>query len=167
MEATRKLAVGMVTVMGTALPVMLLFALGAHAQTDGRPETPYFTGTNPPSGSNDNYPRFLGVAPADTIVTLHNTSDCTGQHVGIGTPDEFANPGIVVRVPDNSTTTLWVHVNQDNVAGRQSHCSVTPITYVERTSRAAALKKCKQKFRGKAKAKKRKQCIKKAKKRPI
>ena len=167
MQVKRKLAVGMVTVMGTVLSAMLLFVLGAQAQTDGRPETPYFTGTNPPSGSNNNHPRFYGVAQPGTVVTLHNTPDCTGEHVGTGTPEEFANPGIVVSVPDNSTTTLWVHVNEGNLAGRQSHCSATSMTYVETTPRAAAIKKCNKKFKGKAKAKKRKKCIKKAKKLPV
>lgn len=168
MQLERKLVVGMVTVMGALLSATLIFAPGAAAQTSGsRPETPFFTGTNPPSGSNDNHPRFLGFAQAGTIVTLHDTPDCTGEHVGTGTPDEFANPGIVVSVPDNSTTTLWVHVNEGTFAGRQSLCSVTPITYVETTPRRAAIKECKKKFPGKKKAKKRKKCIKRAKKLPI
>lgn len=168
MQLKRKLVVGMVTVMGMVLPATLMFAPGAAAQTSGLgPETPFFTGTNPPSGSNDNYPRFLGVAQAGTIVTLHDTPDCTGQHVGIGTPDEFANPGIVVWVPDNSTTTLWVHVNEGTLGGTESLCSATPITYVEATPRRAAIKECRKKFPGKKKAKKRKKCIKRAKKLPI
>jgi hypothetical protein len=153
--------------MGVVLPAVLLSAQGADAQTDGRPETPYFTGTNPPSGSNNNHPRFYGVAQAGTIVTLHNTPDCTGEHVGVATPEVFGNPGILVSVPDNSTTTLWVHVNQTDLGGRQSHCSPTPITYVERTPRAAAIKKCKKKHKGKAQKKKRKKCIKKAEKYPV
>jgi hypothetical protein len=167
MQVKGKLGVGMVTVMGTALLAMLWFVLGAQAQTDGRPETPYFTGTNPPSGSNSNHPLFYGVAQPGTVVTLHNTPDCTGEHVGMGTPEEFANPGIAVSVPDNSTTTLWVHVNEGNLAGRQSHCSTTSMTYVEQTPRAApiTIKKCKRKHpKG---SKKRKKCIKRAKKLPV
>jgi hypothetical protein len=158
MQVKRKLAV----VTGTALLALLLLVLGAHAQTGERPETPFFTGTNPPSGSNNNHPRFFGVAQPGTVVTLHNTPDCTGHHVGVGTPEEFANPGIAVEVADNSTTTLWVHVNEATLGGRQSHCSPTPIAYVEKTPLRAAIKKCKKKF---PKGPKRRKCIKKAKKR--
>jgi hypothetical protein len=152
-------------VVGAVLLAIVLFPLAGQAQTGDRPETPSFTGTNPASGSNNNYPHFLGVAQPGTVVTLHNAPDCTGDHVGSGTPEEFANPGIVVHVPDNSTTTLWVHVNAGTLAGRQSHCSPTPITYVEKTPLRAAIKKCKKKFpKG---SKKRKKCIKKAKKRAM
>src|SRR5262249_42530730 len=147
----------------TTLLALLFAALGAQAQTGDRPETPYFTGTNPPSGANDNHPRFFGVAQPGTVLTLHNTPDCTGEHVASGTPEEFASPGIEVDVPDNSTTTLWVHVNAGGLAGRQSHCSAASITYVEKTPLSAAIKKCKKKHpKG---SKKRKRCIKKAKNR--
>ena len=161
MQVKRKLAV----VIGMVF-LGLLFALGAHAQTGERPETPFFTGTNPPSGSNNNHPRFYGVAQPGTVVTLHDTPDCTGEHVGTGTPEEFANPGIAVEVPDNSTTTLWVHVNAGNLGGRQSHCSAASITYVEKTPLAAAIKKCKKKAKKKHWTKKRlKKCKRKATKR--
>ena len=151
----------LVVVIFAMFGALLFLALGAHAQTGDRPETPFFTGTNPPSESNNNHPRFYGVAQPGTVVTLHDTPDCTGEHLGIGTPEEFANPGIVVEVPDNSTTTLWVHVNEGGLAGRQSHCSAASITYVEKTPRVAAIKKCNRKHpKG---SKKRKRCIKKAK----
>jgi hypothetical protein len=49
-----------------------------------------------------------------------------------------------------------------------SSCNPPPSTTSAPTGqRAAAIKKCKKKFRGKAKAKKRKKCIKKAKKLPV
>ena len=153
---------GKAAVVTGMLLLSFLFALGARAQTGERPETPWFTGTNPASGSNNNFPHFLGVAQPGTVVTLHDTPDCTGDHVGSGTPEEFANPGIVVHVPDDSTTTLWVHVNQTNLGGRQSLCSPTPMTYVEKTPLRSVIKKCRKKF---PKGPKRRKCVKKAKKR--
>jgi hypothetical protein len=93
------------------------------------PPAPTITGTNPPSGSNENNPLVLGSAEPLSLVTLYPSDDCSGTQAGAEIAEEFASPGIIVSVPDNSTTTFSATATND--AGT-STCS-PPLTYSEVT----------------------------------
>jgi hypothetical protein len=93
------------------------------------PPAPIITGTNPPSGSNENSPLVLGSAEPFALVTLYPSDDCSGTQAGAEIAEEFAAPGIIVSVPDNSTTTFSATATND--AGT-STCS-SPLTYSEVT----------------------------------
>jgi hypothetical protein len=138
------------------------------------PPAPIITGTNPPSGSNENNPLVIGTAEPFSLVHVYATDDCTGTEVGAETAGEFASPGILVSVLDNSTTTF--SANAVNDAGT-SNCSA-PFTYTEVTppptqpplvtpqpppvSPAPVVRNCKKGF-VKKKVKGKKKCVKKKK----
>jgi len=119
------------------------------------PPAPTITGTDPPSGSNENNPLLLGTAAPFSLVHVFPSSDCSGTETGAETAEEFASPGITVSVPDNSATTFSAFAVND--AGT-SDCS-GPFTYTEVTpppvvapqplpsAPPAAKKKCKKKKR--------------------
>lgn len=94
------------------------------------PLAPTITGTDPPSGSNQNNPLVIGSAEPFSFVHVFASSDCTGPEAGAEVAEEFASPGIVVSVPDDTTTTF--SANAVNDAGT-SLCSA-PITYTEVTT---------------------------------
>jgi Ca2+-binding RTX toxin-like protein len=90
---------------------------------------PAFTGTSPASPADDNSPEVLGTAPADTTVRLYSIPGCPATSlVAQGTAADFADPGISVSVPNNSTTTLYAIARSSTSA---SECSSSSITYVE------------------------------------
>jgi glucose/arabinose dehydrogenase len=131
----------------------------------GSPVVPSLSGTNPPSGANENTPRISGTAQFASSVNLYTDPDCLTP-VATGTSDEFEAAGIPVQVPDNSSTSLYA---ADSVAGISSGCSSQPLTYVEQSPAGAVAKgfnlraakrRCRKKFEGKARAR----CIKRAKK---
>jgi hypothetical protein len=143
---------------------------GRNYIEDSTAQTPSFTGTNPPSGSDNNNPRFFGIAESGSTVWLHDNPGCTGASLGSGTAAQFANPGIAVTVADNSTTTLYAHITDR--AGNDSACSL-PFTYAEVTATASppepppdqgtagtTKKKCKKGFKRNKKGK----CVRKKKK---
>ena len=129
------------------------------------PNAPSLTGSNPPSGSNENSPHILGTADPLTTVTLYANGSCTPPSVGTGTPVALAAPGFPVSVADNSSTTFSATASN---AGGPSACSTSNYVYTEATPtpttstapapapapkkkckkrkhRAAAAKKCKRK----------------------
>lgn len=129
------------------------------------PPAPTITGTDPPSGSNENNPLLVGSAPPFSFVHVFASPDCTGPEAGAGVAEEFASPGIGVSVPDNSTTTF--SANAENDVGT-SGCS-DPFDYTEVTPPPPTLpaggapaqpvapkKKCKKKKRRAATAAKKK-----------
>ncbi|MGC1852489.1 MAG: Ig-like domain-containing protein, partial [Solirubrobacterales bacterium] len=67
--------------------------------------TPELTVTAPVSPANENNPRIFGTAPANTTVRLYTSADCAGSPVATASAAELA-AGIVVPVPDDSTTTF-------------------------------------------------------------
>ena len=94
------------------------------------PPAPQLSSTDPLSPANDNTPQIIGTAPADTTVKLYTSVDCSGSPVATGSAIQL-EAGIVVSVPDNSTTSVRATATTalDNVSG----CS-EPIAYVEDSS---------------------------------
>jgi hypothetical protein len=93
------------------------------------PPAPTITGSDPPSGFNENNPLLIGSAAPFSFVHVFASSDCTGPEAGAEVAEEFATPGIGVSVPDNSTTTF--SANAVNDVGT-SDCSA-PFAYTEVT----------------------------------
>jgi hypothetical protein len=93
------------------------------------PPAPTITATDPPSGSNENNPLVIGSAEPFSFVNVYASADCSGSRAGGEVADEFASPGIIVTVPDDSTTSLTATAT--NGAG-PSICSA-PFTYAEVT----------------------------------
>jgi hypothetical protein len=91
------------------------------------PPPPTITGTDPPSGSNDNNPLVIGTAEPLSTVKVYKSSDCSGPEAGAEVAEEFASPGIIVSVPDDSTTTLTATAANGTTT---SACSA-PFTYTE------------------------------------
>jgi hypothetical protein len=138
------------------------------------PPPPTITGTDPPSGSNENNPLVIGTAEPFSTVTIYESSDCSGPEAGAEVAEEFASPGISVTVPDNSTTTFTARATNDINDGP---CSA-PFTYTEVTppptgpplgplpqpqpsSPGPAKRKCKKKKHRPASVAKKKKCRKK------
>jgi hypothetical protein len=61
-------------------------------------------------------------------VTLYADSSCRSTPLGTGTAEEFANPGILITVPPNTSTTLFATAT--DAAGNTSPCSEVGTTYV-------------------------------------
>jgi hypothetical protein len=141
------------------------------------PPAPSITSSDPPSGSNENNPLLIGTAEPLSFVHVFASPDCTGPEAGAELAEEFASPGIIVSVPDDSTTTF--SANAVNDAGT-STCSapftyrevttppsqpppaVTPPQPLPQTPATTPKKKCKKGF-VKKKVKGKKKCVKKKK----
>jgi hypothetical protein len=140
------------------------------------PPPPTITGTDPPSGSNENNPLVMGTAEPLSTVRVYESPDCSGPEAGAEVAEEFASPGIIVSVPDDSTTTLTATATNGTST---SSCSA-PFTYTEVTtqpspppegmpqpqpqpSSPAPKKKCKKKKHRPASVAKKKKCKKKRK----
>lgn len=93
------------------------------------PSAPTITGSDPASPANYNTPRIIGNAPTGTTVTVYTNPSCTSAVAGTGTAAAYATPGILVTVPDNSSTTFYSTAT--DAAGNASPCSSTAVTYVE------------------------------------
>lgn len=102
-----------------------------YLQVDSPPAAPSFTGVDPPSSSNDNFPNLTGEAmPAQATVMIYANASCSGEPLGEGAASTFASSGIEVRVADNSTTTFYA---KSTLAGYTSTCSTSSFTYQEVT----------------------------------
>ena len=99
-----------------------------YVEDSTNPDSPVLGATSPASPANNNTPRVTGSAPADATVVIYTNSTCSGAVANQGMPAAFASPGIVVIVPNDSTTALYVR--SLDAAGNVSGC-VGPITYVE------------------------------------
>jgi hypothetical protein len=126
----------------------------------GPPATPVLRATFPASPAAENDPRVIGSAQFSSSVTIYTGAGCQTP-VATGTSDELASTGIPVHVPDDSVTSLYA---RDSVAGVSSACSGDAVSYVESSpdrgfDLKSAVRRCRQKHRGKA----RKRCIKRAK----
>jgi len=91
------------------------------------PDPPQLTTTDPVSPANENNPQVIGTAQAETTVKLYAGADCSGSPIGSGSPAQL-KAGIVVAVPDNSTTSF--RATATNALGTASGCS-EPLVYVE------------------------------------
>jgi hypothetical protein len=94
------------------------------------PAAPTLSGTDPPSGANQNAPKVQGIAEAGSSVMLYPSGDCTGQRAGLATAADLTGGGIEVSVPDNSTTSFTASAR--DAAGNVSSCSAQ-ISYTEVT----------------------------------
>jgi glucose/arabinose dehydrogenase len=130
----------------------------------GPPVVPKLTSTDPPSPANDNAPRLFGTAQFGSIVNLYTNPACQTP-AATGTSDELSSSGIQVKVADNTSTDFYA---TDTVGAATSSCSVAPLTFVEESPAGpsakgfnvkAAKRRCKKKYRGKARAK----CLKRVK----
>ena len=101
----------------------------SYRQVKTAPAPPVFSAVNPASPANDNFPRLLGTADPDAVVSIFPSADCSGAAV-TGSGAEFASPGIQVSVADNSETTFSAEAV---LAGLSSGCSEQPIAYREVT----------------------------------
>ena len=95
------------------------------------PAAPTVSSTSPASGANNNSPKVIGSAAAETTVKIYSTVSCTGEPKATGTAAAFASPGITVSVADNSTTTF--RATATDAAGNASACSSTSVSYAEVT----------------------------------
>jgi beta-mannanase len=95
------------------------------------PAAPTVSSTSPASGANNNSPKVIGSAAAETTVKIYSTASCTGSPLATGTAAAFASPGIAVGVADNTTTTF--KATASDAAGNASACSSTSATYSEVT----------------------------------
>jgi streptogramin lyase len=93
------------------------------------PDPPALTDTDPDSPANDNSPKVKGSAEAGSTVRLHTTSDCTDAEAATGSAEDFASPGLVVSVADDSTTSFYATAT--DAAGNTSDCSTSSIAYQE------------------------------------
>ncbi len=133
----------------------------------GPPVPPALARTAPASPADDDTPNVVGTAQFSSTVNLYSDSACHTL-IGSGTSDEFAFPGIQVQVLDNTATEIYAN---DAVAGINSTCTPTPLTYLQETPAGvhgkgfnlkAAKRRCRRKFHGKARRKARHRCLKRA-----
>ena len=98
--------------------------------TSAPPAAPVMS--DPPLGSlaNDNAPQIQGIAPAQTTVSVYTNPSCTGPPAAQGTAAQFASPGLIVTVPDDSTVTFHATAT-DPATAVSSACSTTSRTFVE------------------------------------
>jgi hypothetical protein len=102
---------------------------GRYFTIDTRaPATPKITATDPVSPADNNAPKIIGTAGPGTTVKLFKTAGCTGSPIVKGGAAQFKSPGIVVPVPNNSTTSF--RAKATDAAGNTSSCSAA-FTYVE------------------------------------
>lgn len=93
------------------------------------PAAPTLSSSNPVPPANNNSPRIVGAAAAETTVKLYSNSTCTGAVAATGTAAAFASPGLAVSVSDNSTTTYYATAT--DAVGNVSACSTSSVTYKE------------------------------------
>ena len=100
-------------------------------ESDGAPDPPTLSATDPPSPANDNAPRVQGGAEAGSQVRLYAAAGCAGSVLASGSAADLAGAGIAIGVADNSTTVLSATATD---AGGVSGCSGS-LEYVEETLR--------------------------------
>lgn len=100
------------------------------------PAAPAFSSSNPISPANDNSPRIVGSAAAETTVKLYTNSSCTSTVAASGTAAAFASTGLTVSVSDNTTTTFYATAT-DPVGG-VSACSTSSLKYEENSTNVIA-----------------------------
>jgi hypothetical protein len=99
------------------------FTVDTHA-----PRAPQITDTDPNSPANNNHPRVKGSAASGPRVRLYGTAGCTGTPMAAASAAQFASPGLLASVADNTTTSF--HASSIDAAGNVSPCSAA-FNYVE------------------------------------
>jgi len=102
----------------------------SYRQVSTAPGRPVFTAVVPASPADENNPRLIGNAEAESLVSIYTDASCAGPAVAAGSGLAFSGAGIEVSVPDNSTTTFYAVASW---AGLESPCSESSITYQEHT----------------------------------
>jgi large repetitive protein len=106
--------------LGASLTVALLAALAwVQAAQAEAPAIPTITG--PPSPAQSKTPAVVGVAPADTTVSIFATVDCSGSPLAAGPAAVFATTGLPAAVAANTKT--WLYARATDAAGQSSPCS--------------------------------------------
>jgi hypothetical protein len=98
--------------------------------TSEPPAAPVMSAPPLDSFANDNAPQIQGIAPAQTTVSVYTNPSCTGPPAAHGTAAQFASPGLIVSVPDDSAVTFYATAT-DPATALSSACSTTSRTYVE------------------------------------
>jgi hypothetical protein len=102
------------------------------------PPAPTLAGSSPSSPSSDNNPRIRGSAESGSTVRLYTDPGCSSAVAAEGSAAEFASPGLLVAVADDSATTYYARAT--DAAGNPSLCSAgasyiedskTPITTID------------------------------------
>ena len=91
------------------------------------PGAPELTASVPATPANDNSPKLIGSAPAESTVRLYTTNDCSGSAIATATAAELA-AGVTVAVPDDSLTRF--RATSTSPAGNPTSCSAA-LTYRE------------------------------------
>jgi large repetitive protein len=106
--------------LGAALALALIAALACTpAASAAVPATPTITG--PPSPAQSKTPAIVGVAPADTTVSIFATGDCSGSPLAAGPAAVFTTTGLPAAVAANTKT--WLYARATDAAGQASPCS--------------------------------------------
>lgn len=103
----------------------------AYVEDSAAPAAPTVSSTSPASGANNNSPKVIGSAAAETTVKIYSTASCTGSPLATGTAAAFASPGIAASVAANTTTTF--KATATDAAGNASACSSSSVVYAEGT----------------------------------
>ncbi|WP_354698997.1 hypothetical protein DSM112329_04697 [Paraconexibacter sp. AEG42_29] len=91
------------------------------------PAVPSLTATSPASPARSLTPAVIGTAAAGSIVAIHDTADCSGTPLALGTAAALGDAGLTISVPADSATTL--RATATDAAGNASACSA-PLAYV-------------------------------------
>jgi len=127
----------MVRILG---PFCALFFLSCQAATNLRSltganenqiTTPYFTGTDPASGSGNPAPKIQGTCDSNTSIHVYTTADCSGSPLSTDSCSTFETSGVAVSVATGTTTTLYANASYGL---SYSGCTSTGISYLETTS---------------------------------
>jgi hypothetical protein len=126
----RERSVAKLTGVGVGLVLLFAISASAPAVATAAPGTPSIVDTDPDSPAKQNDPSVKGtVGGGDPIqIKLFESSDCTGDPAPTGTVAEFADAGIAVAVPEDTTTVLTAIAT--DAAGNDSACS-SPFAYTE------------------------------------
>jgi hypothetical protein len=103
-------------------------AARTYTEDSRAPGAPAIKVVNPVSPANYNQPRLKGFAAAPSVVSIYETPGCTGAPVASGAATQFQSEGLVVSVPDDTTTSF--RATATDPAGNRSQCSAS-FSYVE------------------------------------
>lgn len=99
-----------------------------YRQVTTAPALPTLDSVSPASAADDNFPHVIGIADPEATVSIYSDPTCSGSPLTTGTGTAFADAGIQVQVPDNSTTTFYASAA---LAGIPSGCSSSSVSYQE------------------------------------
>jgi hypothetical protein len=106
-----------------------------YAEQDSPPAPPTSLATDPVGPANGNTPSVSGSAQPGSTVKIYTDATCSGMPAASDFSANFSGGGVLVSVPDNSTTTFHATAT-DN--GGESDCSTAFATYTEVTPPAGA-----------------------------